>query len=127
MPSCPKCGKEVDKGMNFCPHCGLRLAEDKELLKLKVEELRHEERSSLLTGALGYFLLALGAWLMVGITATRIEWRGLIPYEVTYHPYAGLGAIILLFAILLIVTGFGYAAYCWYKRSKLLKQLESLR
>jgi len=138
MPSCPKCGKEVGEWMSFCPHCGSRLAEDIELLKvlkalkdiellrLKVEELRHEERTSLMLGIFGFvFLSALGALIIAGATI-RVTWQG-IPYEVVLQPYADWGAIVLLLAAVALLVGGGYAAYCSYKRSKLLKQLESLR
>jgi len=27
MPYCPNCGREVQVGENFCPHCGLRLSQ----------------------------------------------------------------------------------------------------
>jgi hypothetical protein len=27
MPFCPKCGKEVNEGVNFCSHCGANISE----------------------------------------------------------------------------------------------------
>jgi hypothetical protein len=123
MPKCPKCGREAGEGANFCPSCGSELRLDVEAVKLRVEDLRHEEMQCWILTGLGFAMLLLGAWLGLGFTATRYEWEGLTLYEVTYHPYANAAVLILIAALIMIALGGIGGAYYSYKRSKLMKLL----
>jgi len=110
--------------MTFCPYCGLRLTVDKETLKIKLDDIKHDEIISFALGVIGFIFLLRAMWLG-SFTATTYEWRGPTLYEVTYHPYAEAAIAISIIAVIMIALGFGASAYYSYKRSKLIKQLES--
>ncbi|MGQ9469798.1 MAG: zinc-ribbon domain-containing protein [Nitrososphaerales archaeon] len=131
MPRCPKCGKEVSEDVNYCPNCGSELRIDIEAIKLKVEDLRHDEKMAFWLFVFGigigfvFFILAL--WLILGFTATRYEWIGDTLYKITYHPYADIGMAIgnvgVIIAILIVVLGGALWFYYSYQRNKLMKRL----
>jgi hypothetical protein len=123
MPKCPKCGREAGEGANYCPSCGSELRVDLEAVKLKVEELRHDEKVGWIVVVLGFALLLFSGWLGVGFTATRYEWRGLTLYEVKYHPYADAATMLLIIAMFFILLGGITSAHYAHRRSKLMKLL----
>jgi RNA polymerase subunit RPABC4/transcription elongation factor Spt4 len=125
MRFCPKCGKEISEGIVFCPYCGSKLAVNVEALKLKMEDLRHNEIAGIMIVILGIVLLAVGAWLG-SITAVKYEWQGPICIEITYHPFAEAAIATLIAAALIVFTGLGCVVWYSYKRSKLMKRIESL-
>ena len=131
MPFCPKCGKEVSPEADYCPSCGANLRVDKDLLREKIAETRHNEMifgiGSGISVVIGISAIII-AFIVGSVKATRDEWRGLTLYEVTYSPYANiaiaiavLGIIMFLIALIEMIA----AAYYAYQRSKLMKQLES--
>jgi membrane-bound ClpP family serine protease len=111
--------------MVFCPYCGSRLAVNIEALKLKMEDLRHDEITCGILGILGIVLLVVGVWL-ASITEVRYEWIGDTFYRITYHPYIEAATCAAVIGFIIAIIGFGFSAWYSYKRSKLMKQIESL-
>jgi|GEM_PF-2098037 len=123
MPKCPKCGKDVSEDVNYCPNCGSELKIDIEAIKLKLEDLRHDEKMSLVFMPIGFVFLILGAWLGFGFTATTYEWRGDALYKITYHPYAYEAIGLIICGGILISIGLILVFYYSHKRSKLMERL----
>jgi uncharacterized membrane protein len=123
MPKCPKCGKDVSEDVNYCPNCGLELRIDIEAIKLKLEDLRHDEKMSLVFMPIGFVFIILGTWLEFGFTATRYEWIGNTLYKITYHPYADEGFGLFIVGAFLVFLSLAMMAYYSYKRSKLMERL----
>jgi hypothetical protein len=49
-------GSAFLKDVNYCPNCGLELRIDIEAIKLKVEDLRHDEKMSLVFVGIGCYI-----------------------------------------------------------------------
>jgi len=126
MPFCPKCGKEVSPEASYCPSCGANLRVDKDLLHEKIAETRHNEIVGGIGSAGGIALMIL-AFIVASIKATRYEWRGLTLYEVTYSPYVSMAIVFAVLGLILLLIGATLGIYYSYQRSKLMKQLESLK
>ena len=126
MPCCPKCGKEVSAEASYCPACGANLRIDKDLLREKIAETRHNEIGASIVMIMGVFIGAVGLYVAT-IKARRIEWHGLVPYEVTYSPYANLAILLFVLGIIIVLIGGILGTYSWYQRSKLMRQLERLK
>lgn len=126
MPFCPKCGKEVSAEASYCPSCGASLTGvDKDLLREKIAEARHNEMGASIGGVMGVVILFIGIFVGL-ITEKRYEWRGLTLYETTYHPYVDTAKILAILGIIIGVLSAILVAYYGYQRQKLMKQLESL-
>jgi hypothetical protein len=126
MLKCPKCGKEAPSEAIYCPYCGSKLRTSEinvEALRMRLEELRHDEKICLFISVIGLAFLLFGVWLY-SLTMTRYEWRGLIPYEVTYHPYADMAVIFMIAGAIVLFAGLTASAFCYHSRSKLLKRLQ---
>ena len=126
MPRCPKCGKEVSAEASYCPACGANLRIDKDLLREKIAETRHNEIGASILMIMGIFIAVLSLYVAT-IKATRIEWHGFVPYEVTYSPYANLVILLFGLGIIIMLIGGILGIYSSYQRSKLMKQLERLK
>jgi hypothetical protein len=126
MPFCPKCGKEVSPEASYCPWCGASLKVDKDLLREKIAEARHGELEAAIAGLAGVAIVLAGIYL-ASITERSVEWRGLIPYEVMYHPYADIAMLCMVGGFIALLAALIGEIYYWRKRSRLMKQLESLR
>jgi hypothetical protein len=126
MPFCPKCGKEVSPEASYCPWCGASLKVDKDLLREKIAEARHGEVVSLIVGIVG-LIAAFIALYLASITGRRTEWYGIIPYEVEIHPFINEAIICIILAVALLLIALIGEIYYWRKRSRLMKQLESLK
>ena len=126
MPFCPKCGKEVSPEASYCPSCGANLKVDKDLLREKIAETRHNETGASITCILGFIVL-LAALYVASIKATRHEWVGLTLYEVTYSPYADIAIVLAVLGGILLFIGAALSIYFYYERHKLMKQLEALK
>ena len=124
MVICPKCGKEVNEEVNYCPYCGARLKVNIETIKLKVEEYRHQEKMSWGTVGLGLVVILI-AFIIGSVTATRYEWHGSTLYEITYHPHANAAIVLGVVGIIIVILGVIIGAYYSYQRTKLMKELEA--
>jgi hypothetical protein len=124
MPTCQKCGKDVSQGAQYCPFCGARLEIDKDLLRERIAEMRHDEIVCMIISVVGFVIVGI-AVLLGSITATRIEWVLFIPYEITYRPYVGEAILFVVLGIAMALIGLIGGIYYGDKRSKLMKELES--
>jgi len=128
MPYCPKCGKDVSSEARYCPFCGANLESIKgerdevEMMREKIAEIRHNEIIGFISAAFGFLLWIIAA-ILLGITATRIEWKwGIIPVTVKYHPFAETVQEFLIGGGIMIIIGLSIAAYYAYQREKLVKK-----
>lgn len=65
---CHKRGSDVDEGKKFYHRCGFKLNVDEDVLKIKIEDLRHKEARWLFL-ALGFALFLFCVWLVLSFTA----------------------------------------------------------
>ena len=115
MVKCPECGKEVSEGFTFCPHCGSRLAGEIEVLKIKIDELKHNEKMAWLAAILSIAF----AFVMI-----YLNWYITVSFPILIHSWT-LGATLII-AIIVAILGSVcavYAAYLSYKRSKLMERI----
>ena len=126
MPCCPKCGKEVSAEASYCPACGANLRIDKDLLREKIAETRHNEIGASIVVIIGVIIAVVGLYVAT-IKATRIEWYGFVPYEVTYSPYAKLAILLLVVGLIIALIAGILGILSSYQRSILMKQLERLK
>ena len=121
MAICPKCGREVEENVKYCPYCGAEISVDMDKVKIQLDELKHDIRIGWMVVGIGIVFGILG--LVVGlITETHEEWKGLNLYEVTTHPYADFARFLIIIALFTVVVGGAEAVYYGYKRDKLLKE-----
>jgi ribosomal protein L32 len=116
MVKCPECGKEVSEGFTFCPHCGSRLTGEIEVLKIKIDELKHNEKVAWLAA-----ILCVAVALAIVL---YLNWYITVSFPILIHSWT-LGATLII-AIIGAILGSVcavYAAYLSYKRSKLMERI----
>ncbi|HJH25210.1 MAG TPA: hypothetical protein C5S37_07485 [Methanophagales archaeon] len=145
MPYCPKCGKETSSEARYCPYCGANLEVYKKmvedlsqeknrpfktttvhsdfLLQERIAEARHSAIVGLAMVFGGLFLAVFGMFLS-GITKTGIEWHGILPKMVTYHPYALTSIGCVMVGVILAAVGAIIGGYYDIQKDKLMKKME---
>jgi len=95
---------------------------DKDLLREKISEAKHKEWEWLVTGILGLVLVIVAVFLMFSVSAPRYRYG---------FGVSGVGAmlimIFLVLGLVIMIVGAIGGMYHSHRRSKLMKQLESLR
>jgi hypothetical protein len=113
-PKCPKCGKEVPLEAIYCPYCSTKLEVNSDTIKIRLEELRHNENVCHFLFVIGLVIALFGYWL-----GTLTEKHSFLFYEVTYHPHAGLAVYMIILGGGTIIVSSLLAVYYGYLRSKL--------
>jgi hypothetical protein len=62
-PKCPKCGKEVPLEAIYCPYCSTKLEVNSDTIKIRLEELRHNEKIGWFFFVVGLVIELFGCWL----------------------------------------------------------------
>jgi hypothetical protein len=113
-PKCPKCGKEVPLEAIYCPYCSTKLEVNSDAIKIRLEELRHNENLGYFFFAIGIVIILFSFWL-----STLTEKRSFLFYEVSYHPYLDLAIWLFILGGIILALGCLMAVYYGYLRSKL--------
>jgi hypothetical protein len=113
-PKCPKCGKEVPLEAIYCPYCSTKLEVNSDTIKIRLEELRHNEKIGWFFSVVGLVIVFFGYWLF-----TLTEKHSFLFFEVTYHPYRDLGMCVIIGGGIAMIAGILVAAYYSHLRSKL--------
>jgi len=140
MPFCPKCGEEVAVEASWCPLCGANWRVGRDLLREEITETGHKEIIALMGVIMGLILEIVG----LSLTAVKVAgtgWFFFIPYRIrttwstslmrslrtVYNPYASMATPLIVAGITVLLISGIVEIYYWYQRSKLMKQLESLK
>jgi len=119
---CPTCGAKIEEHWVHCPRCGAKIAHQKPtMISQKIEETRHQERSSMSLTIIGAIMIAVGG--IIGIIPTATRRSG--DYIITYHPYADTAIAILILGCISIFIGVGINIYYTRRRNRLLRQYET--
>lgn len=97
------------------PHCGSRLTGEIEVLKIKIDELKHNEKMAWLAAILS---------LAFAFVIIYLNWYITVSFPILIHSWT-LGATWIIVIIIAILGGVCavYAAYLSYKRSKLMERI----
>jgi hypothetical protein len=97
------------------PHCGSRLTGEIEVLKIKIDELKHNEKMAWLAAILS---------LAFAFVIIYLNWYITVSFPILIHSWT-LGATWIIAIIIAILGGVCavYAAYLSYKRSKLMERI----
>ena len=106
MQRCPKCRREVDEEVSYCPNCGTELRIKKEALEIRWKDARREEKMGWVIIGASLLVIFLGIWFYT------------LPF-ITNKDFAIMIIAIGSFCTLFATVYYGYASY---KRSKLMER-----
>jgi len=107
---CPKCGEETGENAKYCSRCGFNLKADSvEVLKIRIDECRHDIYQGFIIMGLGFVPLILAFWFRV---------TGFLRELFFLYVLVVGGSLLILLGVLAMCIS-------THAKAKLLKQLES--